>query len=236
MNLSKILYFLCLLVILVGCKKTEDHSDLNKIMSVKMIGVLKGYFENIYGPAKRIHDKNIFQYDINGCKINIEYDKQDSIHAIELANISEKCNFDASNIYLTGMANQLTFNDLILVSTSWNAKLSCCLDSCGNAADPFYGMMVETSHVSQFIQYDANVRYNDLVSFAGFSVKDHFANKYSDHPEIILEDIIGTSPSMMKEYNEVWAKNFANIKISSIKFGFKQGLYPYRIPWAPWEP
>lgn len=184
-------------------------------MSIQTIGVQKDYFDKTYGPAKRVLYDASRQYEIGECRINIKYDNKDAITSIELDGISKKCSFDAKNVYLNGPAYQLTYKDLIANSMSWQAKLSC-YSSCGNAADPSYGINVETPHVTQFIEYEASSDYS-IASKASNEVEDYFRAKFPDY------DMNGgeLGPISNSEYNDIWIQKFKDIGLTSFKFGYQ---------------
>ncbi len=182
-------------------------------MSADTIGIQRAFFEKNYGPAKRSIG-NSHNYEIGACSVNIEYDKDNSIISVELDNISKECNFNGSNIYLTSMANQITYSELISMAANWGAKLSC-YTSCGNAADPVYGAYIETARVHRNIEFEATTDYSESEK-ASAEVKNHFEKKYPNF------DLIGgeLGPIPKDEYNKIWYDHFKDVKLSSIKFGY----------------
>jgi hypothetical protein len=199
-----------------ACTKNDDiDKKLNAIMSIQTIGVQKDYFDKTYGPAKRVLYDSTRQYEIGECRINIKYDSNNAIKSIELQNISKKCSFDAKNIYLDGQAYQLTYNDLILHSMRWQAMLSC-YSLCGNAADPTYGIYVETPHVTQFIEYEASSDYS-IASKASNQVADYFKEKFPSY-EMNGGEL---GPINNSEYNNIWIQKFKDIGLTSLKFGYQ---------------
>ena len=188
---------------------------LDTIMKSETIGVQKDYFEKIHGPAKRLLYGSTYQYQINSCKVNIEYDKSRSIYSVELEGISRKCNFDTKNIFLHGYADKLTYKDLISGAMDWQAKISC-YTLCGNAADPSYGIFVQTPRVTQFIEFEANSDYS-IAAGASNAVQDFFKRKYPNFE--MIGDVLG--PITLQEYNRVWMEKFKNTKLTSLKFGYQ---------------
>ena len=91
--------------ILIGCSKKENTTEIPKnelatvrksldnVMSPDTINIQRAFFEKTYGPAKRILG-DVIEYEIGKCLIRIEYDKNNSITSVELANISKECNFN----------------------------------------------------------------------------------------------------------------------------------------------
>jgi hypothetical protein len=186
-------------------------------MNIDSIGVLKDHFEKIYGPAKRQLYELVYQYEIGECKVNIEYDAKKAISSVELEGISKNCNFDTSNIFLSGTADKLTYEDLTSGVLEWDADKSC-YTSCGNAADPSYGIHVKTARVTQFIEFKASSSYS-ISEKASTDVATYFKDKYSGHA-LIGGDL---GPISQEEYNKVWMESFKKVKLTSLKFGFGLG-------------
>jgi hypothetical protein len=210
---------------LIGCNKKENTTEistnesatvrksLDNIISPDTIDIQRAFFEKTYGPAKRILG-DITEYEIGKCLIKIEYDKNNSITSVELANISKECNFNGKNIYLNSMADQINYAEIISVAMDWNAKLSC-YTMCGNAADPDYGAYIETARVYGSIEFDATTDYSSSEK-ASDNVEKYFKMKY---PSVdLIGGDIGSIPK--DEYNKIWFENFKDVKLTSIKFGY----------------
>jgi hypothetical protein len=191
------------------------QAKLNRLLSAEMLGVQRAYFEQISGVAKRVMD-TYRQYDIGGCFVGIVEDKQQSILSIELEKISERCTFDAAKIFLEGPAHKLTFAKLNQVSIGGGAK-QACLGLCGNAADPSFGLIVETPRALANIEYDAEVSYNDASEAAARRLQSKLEKRY---PGVELDgDYLGKAiPSDI--FTEMWLKEFRNVRITSIRFGY----------------
>ncbi len=210
---------------LIGCSKKENTTEIPKnelatvrksldnVMSPDTINIQRAFFEKTYGPAKRILG-DVIEYEIGKCLIRIEYDKNNSITSVELANISKECNFNGKNIYLNSMADQISYAEIISVAMDWNAKLSC-YTMCGNAADPDYGAYIETARVYGNIEFDATTDYSGSEK-ASDDVEKYFKSKY---PSV---DLIGSELGLIpkNEYNKIWFENFKDVKLTSIKFGY----------------
>lgn len=184
-------------------------------MKSETLGIQKEFFEKEYGPAKKILNSSTYQYQVNSCFLNVGYNKANSITSIELQNISKECTFDAKNIFLSGSAHELTYKKLISGAMDWDAKISC-YEFCGNAADPTYGIYVETPRVTQFIEYDAESNYA-TASKSSELVREHFKVKYPNFQMSGIE----LGPISSKEYNQVWFNYFKDIQVTSIKFGYQ---------------
>ena len=213
--------------LIISCSKNEKNSEsvsntnspkvkvLDAIMDSSTIGIQKEFFEKSYGVAKRNLYSSIYQYEIGKCFINVEYDKKNSIYSIELQNLSKDCTFDTGNIFLSGNAHELTYADMIAGAMDWQAHTSC-YESCGNAADPIYGIHVQKPRVNQFIEFEAFSSYM-ISTNAANNVEDFFKKKY---PQF---DMVGgdLGPINPQEYNQIWIDNFKDIKLTTLKFGYQ---------------
>ena len=189
-------------------------TKLDRLLTAEMLGVQRDYFEQISGIAKRVSG-NYREYDIGGCIVSITEDKQRSISSIALANLSPRCTFDASKIYLDGPAHKLTFNKLNEMNIGGGARESC-FGLCGNAIEPDYGLDVQTPHVMNFIEYSASVGYSKESAPAVESLQAKLQKRF---PGVELYgDYLGTKIPK-KIYNEMWMKEFGNVRINSIQFG-----------------
>jgi len=187
---------------------------LSEIMKPDTVGVLKENFDKRFKPPTRHLHGSIYQYEFGGCEVIVEY-RNKSILSIELANLSEQCTFNAQSLHMSGVADKLTYKDLIENLYSWDAKPSC-YSLCGNAADPSYGINGEMPRAYGFLQIEAESDY-DIASVGAQQVHDYFYKKYPSY-EMLGDDL---GPIHPMEYNEIWIKNFKNVKLSRIKFGYQ---------------
>jgi hypothetical protein len=211
----KRMYLLVALLIVSGNVAAAGKTKLDRLLSADMIGLQRAYFEKIAGVAKRISDKRR-QYDIGGCLISIVEDNNKTISSIELENISERCTFDTANIFMQGPAHKLNFAQLNNVNIGGGAK-EACLGMCGNAAPPVYGLKVQTPHAMTLIEFDADVSNTDASAHAAERLRLQLERKF---PGVELHgDYLGKSIPA-KVFTEMWLKEFQQVRITSIRFGY----------------
>lgn len=212
--MHKYMIFISVALSLVSGPSTA-RSKLDRLISADMLGVHRAYFEKKAGIAKRVSGKER-QYDVDGCLINVIEDTTQSIISIELENISRKCSFDSGNIFLNGPIHKITFSSLQAVNIGGGAK-EACLGFCGNAADPAYGLLVETPRSMTSIEFDAEVIYNNSSAAAADRLQKVLEKRL---PGIELSgDYLGTKIPE-KVYTELWIKEFGRVRITSIRFGY----------------
>ncbi len=185
-------------------------------MTAEMIGVQRSYFEQISGLAKRVNG-NYREYDVGGCVVSISEDKKQAISSIALGNISSDCTFNAEKIYLKGPAHKLTFAKLNEVGNGSGAFEVCLETHCGNLADPVYALAVETPRAMTNIGFTATVEYTDESGEAAWRLKKNIEKRF---PGVELYgDYLGKKiPENI--YTEMWLKEFGNVHITSIRFGY----------------
>jgi hypothetical protein len=206
-----IVLFLCF--ISASAIGQSKQSMLSQIMSADTLGVQVAYIENIIGPAKRINE-SYRQYSINGCTVNmVANPKEQSIQSIELVNIDAKCNFDTSRIFLSGLASNLTFKDVIGIGWRWLPYINC-LGLCGNTIAQTYGAIVEGPRVMNFMNYSVTTGAGSYKFLE--SLKATFPKKTSW--DTYGEALDPTIP--IKVYSDLWYRAYQNEKINSIQFGY----------------
>lgn len=203
--------FLIFSVHATGAGKTK----LARLVSADMIGLQRAHFEKIAGVAKRVDDRRR-QYDVGGCLINLVEDKDRTILSIQLESISERCTFNAANIFLKGPAHQLTFGQLHDVSIRGSAK-EVCLGLCGTTTAQGYGLMVQTPYAMTSIEYDADVTQTEASLHAAERLRQQLENRF---PGVELgADYLGkTIP--VKVFTDLWLNEFRDVRITSIQFGY----------------
>ena len=190
-------------------------------MNQEMIGVQRAYFEKITGTPKYV-DRNYRSYDLDGCKISIKESKSKSIESISLENISNKCTFDANQIFLYGPAHKLTFNSLIEAGYQFRA-METCIDGCGNIAEPTYGIEVWGPHAIGFIQFQGE--YSWSTSKSERDLADRAAENFLKKLRRILktDSYVSYEEAIEKigleKYTDIFISEFKNVKITSITLG-----------------
>lgn len=192
-----------------------EKTKLDRLLSADMLSAQRAYFESIAGVAKYVQGKTR-KYDVDGCMVGIKENKDYEIISIELENISSACTFDTAKIYLQGPAHRLTFGALSAMGIASTARESC-FESCGNAADPTYGLGVEMPRARGSIEVDAGVDYNDESGKAADRLHSRLKNRYPRAE--LFGDFLGKSIPKT-DYSTIWLVEFRSVRITSIKFGY----------------
>ena len=211
----KRLYLLAVLLIFSVHATGAGKTKLDRLVSADMIGLQRAYFEKIAGVAKRVSD-NRRQYDISGCLVSIVEDKDRTILSIQLENISERCTFNAANIFLTGPAHQLTFGRLNDVSIRGGAK-EACLGLCGTATAQGFGLMVQTPYAMTSIEFDAHVTQTEASLRAAERLRQQLEKRF---PGVELGGDYLEKTIPVKVFTDLWMNEFRDVRITSIRFGY----------------
>jgi len=209
----KLLFIVLFSMPFMALASTKDRLD--KLMHHDMLGVQRAYFETIAGVAKRVN-KNKRNYDINGCQIWITEDKDLNVTSIELLNISNKCTFNSSNIFLNGPGHVLTFGHIN--DYSFQAKsVESCFVSCGNAADPTYGRYFSAPRYMNFIEFYAEVTWSQRSLPAITKLNQELYRKF---PNVDLSGYYLGKLIPQKIYDDAWINAFKNTRIERFRFGY----------------
>jgi hypothetical protein len=202
-----------LVVILLISSFSVQSQNLNELFHPTTIGLNKEYLEKRTGPAKRVWG-NTYQYEVNGCNVDIVY-LNNTVQSIALRNISKKCSFDASNIYLSGPIENVTFGDIGRIIYQWKAYESC-IGVCGNAADPERQMWGETPRAYGNIKFIVGT----TESAPAFNMRDDILKMYTN---LTAGDFSGGylgTKIQWQPYYYFWQRHFKNEKIMSIKIEY----------------
>lgn len=212
--MHKALFFVLVAAISINTA-AAGKTKLDRLINADMLGTQRAYFEKIAGVAKRVHGQ-YRQYDIGGCLVGVTEDKTQAISSIQLENLSARCSFDASGIFLQGPAHKLTFGQLNDTNIGGGAKESC-FGLCGNAIEPSYGLEVQTPRAMNMIEYDASVGYNNESAPAVERLESRLQKRY---PGVeLFGDYLGKKIPR-KAFTEMWLNEFRNVRITSIRFGY----------------
>lgn len=187
---------------------------VQSLMSYESIGLQRAFFEKAYGLAKKRLYETSYLYVVKGCNVIVEFDANNGVKSVELTNLSNKCTFNTTTIFLDGPAHELTYEKLISYSSIWKAQQSCYED-CGNAFDPDYGALVELPRASQFIVVKGNTTY-EKANESQWEVLKELKAKY---PDLYFSGIECHGTEVAETYNKIWFKHFKGHTLTSLKFG-----------------
>jgi hypothetical protein len=201
---------------------SAGNTRLDRIMTREMIGVQRSYFEKFTGTAKYANG-DYRGYDLNGCEVWIKESKDKSITSISLQNLSSKCTFDASNIFLNGPAHKLTFGDLV-EGTYFFSAMETCIDGCGNIRNPTYGVNVwgpgaigelqfQGEYIWSPIEADRNLANRAVENFLNTMKRILKTDTWVDYEDAVKK--LG-----LKKYTKIFISDFNKVKITSITFGY----------------
>jgi hypothetical protein len=112
-----------------------------------------------------------------------------------------------------------TFGELLQFASAWAAD-EACLQGCGNASEPVYGLVMELPRVYGSKQLHLQVYYNDSASVASDRLRESLL---AAHPELSEEngDLWGEYVEKIGQeaYNTAWFQAFKDVKVGSLRVG-----------------
>ncbi len=187
-------------------------SKLQQLFRRDILGAQLPYLEASTGPARNVVGSDR-TYLVEGCEINVHADGK-TISSIGLARISPKCNVSLKDFGFDGpMTDHITFGMLerIGFATQYSAD---CLDSCGNAFDPFAYALVQTPHVNGFVEFRAGAN-TEIEPMLTATMKWADLMRGAKGEDYVTQ----TRFNCDQAFNPAASRLFANMKINSIEVG-----------------
>ncbi|MGS0648061.1 peptidoglycan-binding domain-containing protein [Komagataeibacter melomenusus] len=150
-----------------------DAPPLQRIFQLDMLGIQRPFLEQLTGPAKYINtyaDKTTaYTYMIKNCELTA-YEQGGQIQGYGLK-VTPSCSVPLTPFIQnsTPTIAELTMGDVSAALDGTARPVADCLESCGNAADPNIGLMVQGSHAEDYVNIEVYAPVVDEPALTAYS-------------------------------------------------------------------